>query len=118
MMLSFLIIQGILNIGALIGAAFTGVALDKFGRKAMLIAGCLPCILGWYVISASFFFITKDNYIPVFVMLLVGRFLTGLSAGFFSLTVPVSLFVILTSVTLCHQVCYFWLDYSCLLSFQ
>ncbi|XP_003385376.1 PREDICTED: solute carrier family 2, facilitated glucose transporter member 8-like [Amphimedon queenslandica] len=86
---NFKYIGSIINVGALIGATFTGVASDKFGRTALLMVGSIPCVIGWAVIAGSWYFIRDDNSTPVLVMLLVGRFLTGLAAGCYSLVVPV-----------------------------
>ncbi|HPE85580.1 MAG TPA: sugar porter family MFS transporter, partial [Chlamydiales bacterium] len=68
----------IILIGALIGAGFAGSLSDRFGRK--------PVIL----ISDVFFIVGGISLISAnhFLMLLLGRFITGIGVGISSLTVP------------------------------
>ena len=53
--------------------------IDKFGRKATIMLCSVPFVIGWVTIAAA-----KST-----LLLLLGRFITGVALGVISLTVPV-----------------------------
>lgn len=53
------------------GCILGGYFMEKIGRKAIHIWSCLPLILGWFLIAFS----------PNTTIILIGRFLTGVSDG-------------------------------------
>ena len=78
-----------MTIGALIGGPVAGFMSDKFGRKTAFILTGITSAIGWFCLSFSFFF-NFGNFPAFFSMLLIGRFVSGFSAGWVSLVVPVS----------------------------
>jgi SP family facilitated glucose transporter-like MFS transporter 8 len=63
-------------LGALIGL----YTIEKFGRKFNIMMCSLPFVAGWIMVAGA-----KD-----LSLFYVGRFITGVSMGAISLTVPVS----------------------------
>jgi len=55
-----------------IGAVFGGIAMDRWGRRVTMIAGLIPLFVGYMTIVFS----------QSHLMVLIGRFITGTSAGF------------------------------------
>lgn len=74
-------------LGALVGGGIAGWLVDRFGRKSTLILTGLPNFVGWFLLGVSYFI----TFRPVFVMmLLVGRFFSGVGMGWAMLSAPVS----------------------------
>lgn len=80
-------IGSIMTVGALFGGVLAGPAIDRYGRKTVLILSVVPFTVGWFFIAFS------NKNLP---MLLIGRTLTGACCGIISLTVPVYLAEIAT----------------------
>ena len=59
------------GIGAVVGAPLGSLVADKMGRKYSLMFSGLPLVVGWFMIIMS------GN----FVVMVIGRFLTGLSTS-------------------------------------
>ena len=59
------------GIGAVAGAPLGSLVADKMGRKFSLMFSGLPLVIGWFMIILS------GN----FVVMVIGRFLTGLSTS-------------------------------------
>lgn len=68
------IIIAIYPLGIFIGSSFIGALSDRFGRKKVLAQTLLICFVG-YLVSA-YALVTED-----FVLLLISRFLTGITEG-------------------------------------
>ena len=85
-----------MTIGALFGGPIAGFMSDKFGRKTAFILTGITSAIGWFCLSFSYFF-NFGNFTAFFSMLLIGRFISGFSAGWVSLVVPVSYPVLLVS---------------------
>ncbi|PFX26088.1 Solute carrier family 2, facilitated glucose transporter member 8 [Stylophora pistillata] len=71
--------SSLVTIGAALGSAIGGWAIDKLGRKRTIMFCTVPLVLGWLLIS----------YAKNVAMLYAGRIITGLGCGAVSLTVPV-----------------------------
>ena len=78
--LSYLFVQSLVTVGAMIGSCIGGWLIDKFGRKGSILMSAVPFELGWLLISFA-----KNH-----AMLYAGRIITGLACGVVSLAVPVS----------------------------
>jgi len=74
-------------IGALIGSLIGGLMADQTGRKSSLVATGIPNFFGWMVIILSFYSKSSQEFK---VLILTGRFLTGIASGWISAAVPVS----------------------------
>ncbi|RWS20762.1 facilitated trehalose transporter Tret1-like protein, partial [Leptotrombidium deliense] len=68
----------LMPLGASLGALIAAVIVDKLGRKFTLMLASIPCVFGWLIMAYA---------INVYV-LLIGRFATGLSVGFISMSAP------------------------------
>ncbi len=75
------VVVSILLVGALVGAMVAGSLADRFGRKRAIALTCVFFILGAAIIAFS------DSY----VMVLTGRFVSGLGVGIISVAGPVYL---------------------------
>lgn len=69
-----------------IGCLISGPLLDKFGRKITLYAVNAVSIIGWIFIAAA----SNDRY-WMYVMLLIGRAITGMATGMGSIPATVYL---------------------------
>ena len=78
-----------MTVGALIGGPVAGFVSDNFGRKTALMLSGLTGALGWFCLTFSIQFGTT-SFPAFFGLLLAGRFVSGFSAGWISLVVPVS----------------------------
>jgi SP family facilitated glucose transporter-like MFS transporter 8 len=65
-------------LGVILSIIPAGYAADKFGRKIVMLALCIPCLVGWICII----------FAGSPTVIYMGRFLTGLSAGGCSVVVP------------------------------
>lgn len=63
-----------------LGTVFGGIAMDRWGRRFTMIAGLIPLFVGYMTIVFS----------QSHLMVLIGRFITGTSAGFASAASVVS----------------------------
>ena len=82
---------------ALFSGLFIGVLSDKIGRRPSMLIGCIPLVFGWSVIAISYYFTVPGDKENFYVMLMVGRSLTGFGMGCLSLVIPVS------SILNCHH---------------
>ena len=80
-------LQALGPIGALLGGPVAGWVADHAGRKAALMLVGIPYLVG-FLIMAYARFIT--NALIFKVVLLVGRFFTGVGLGWSCLATPVS----------------------------
>lgn len=67
-----------MTVGALVGALISGPAAQFLGRKNALIFYGIPFTIGWFCLKMA------DSV----ALLIVGRVITGFSAGLFSGTAP------------------------------
>ncbi|KAJ4005105.1 hypothetical protein NW766_011251 [Fusarium irregulare] len=65
--------------GAVFGALFGGVIMDKFGRRKTIGIGALICTIGGVLQAASYHL----------AMMLIGRIIAGFAVGLLSMSVPV-----------------------------
>ncbi|XP_065853642.1 inositol transporter 4-like [Euphorbia lathyris] len=65
-------------VGAIIGAAFGGVANDKFGRKKTILAADVVFFIGAIIMALA----------PTYIVIILGRFIIGLGVGMASMTAP------------------------------
>uniref|UniRef100_A0A8D8S3C8 Facilitated trehalose transporter Tret1 n=1 Tax=Cacopsylla melanoneura TaxID=428564 RepID=A0A8D8S3C8_9HEMI len=72
------LIGSLINIGAIFGALPAGFFADKFGRKPVILAFCIPFILGWVLILFA------QNVLWLFI----ARFTQGVATGVISAIVP------------------------------
>ena len=85
---SVLSLQALAPIGALLGGPIAGWIADHAGRKAALMLVGIPYLVGYLMMVYAHFI----NQALVFkVVLLVGRFFTGLGLGWSCLATPVSI---------------------------
>ena len=73
--------------GAIFGGPVAWPLCDKFGRQATLMLGGVPSLIGWILMANAHIISNREIFI---VMLLVGRFLAGLSVGWSIFCVSVS----------------------------
>ena len=64
-----------------------GSSADKLGRRPTIIIALLPYFVGWIMLGISWYI---KNSIAFKVILLAGRFITGIGVGWASLIGPVS----------------------------
>ena len=69
------------------GAPVGGIVADRVGRKKSLLASGVPNFVGWIMLAASHY---VTNITLFKVLLLGGRLVTGVAAGWLGSTVPVS----------------------------
>ncbi|OTF78173.1 hypothetical protein BLA29_002351 [Euroglyphus maynei] len=67
-----------MTLGALSGSLFSGVIIDHFGRRIILITLAIPFTIGWLIISFAQSFLT----------IIFGRIITGICVGIIGSTVP------------------------------
>ncbi|OTA91483.1 hypothetical protein M434DRAFT_388524 [Hypoxylon sp. CO27-5] len=72
-------INSTFNGGAVFGALFGGVIMDKYGRRKTIGIGALICTVGAILQAAAYHL----------AMILVGRIIAGFSVGLLSMSVPV-----------------------------
>ena len=65
-------------IGAVIGGIISGISADKLGRKPTLVLTVIPNLIGWILIGVSWFI---HNAVGFDVVILSGRFFTGITSG-------------------------------------
>lgn len=80
------------SIAAPFGCFLSGPISDRFGRKSAIICINVFCFLGWSVITLAYYI-----QIYQYLLLLIGRFLTGFSAGLSSMPAAVYMAEISTS---------------------
>ena len=81
------------TIGAILGSLLAIFIADRQGRKDALIFSNVPTICGWLFIIYASVYQEQGSTLDAFLALLfVGRFLTGIGAGWTSVVVPVSLY--------------------------
>uniref|UniRef100_A0A8D8WLW5 Sugar transporter ERD6-like 6 n=1 Tax=Cacopsylla melanoneura TaxID=428564 RepID=A0A8D8WLW5_9HEMI len=68
------LIGSLMNIGAIFGALPAGFFADKFGRKPVILAFCIPFILGWVLIL----------FAQSVLWLFIARFTQGVATGVIS----------------------------------
>lgn len=73
--------------GAIVGGPIAGWIADHLGRKATLMLVGIPYLTGYMMIVYAHMI---NNVIAFKVVLLVGRFLTGVGLGWSCLAAPVS----------------------------
>ena len=69
----------IMTIGAAAGSLIAGAAVDRLGRKLLILVAMLTFSIGWVIM------ITDKSSIE---QAIVGRFFTGLGVGYISISVP------------------------------
>ncbi|RMI97527.1 hypothetical protein BHE90_012241 [Fusarium euwallaceae] len=72
-------INSTFNGGAVFGALFGGVIMDKYGRKMTIGIGALICTVGGVLQAAAYHL----------AMMLIGRIIAGFAIGLLSMSVPV-----------------------------
>ncbi|KAM0439861.1 hypothetical protein ACHAPT_000958 [Fusarium lateritium] len=72
-------INSTFNGGAVFGALFGGVIMDKYGRKMTIGIGALICTVGGILQAAAYHL----------AMMLIGRIIAGFAIGLLSMSVPV-----------------------------
>ena len=90
------------NLGALLGGPMAGLLSDRLGRKMTLLLGGLPSMVGWLLVAYSYIPLVDigGTFDQFYSLLLIGRFFTGVSMGWYSLIVPVSSTILCTCVHL------------------
>ena len=73
-------------IGALLASPVAGALSDWIGRKKMMLISGFPNIIGWIMIAVSPY---VTNPLVFKLVILSGRFLTGISNGCFGVLSPV-----------------------------
>ena len=68
----------LITIGALCGSYAAGWMVEKYGRKSTIIYSAAPYVIGWLLLAAA------EDY----VVLYIGRIVTGFVGGMTSLCVP------------------------------
>jgi len=74
-------------VGAILGGAAGSLVATKYGRRLSLIYNTAPYTLGYFIILSSYLI---SNGFLFKVILIVGRFITGVGMGWGMLIVPVS----------------------------
>lgn len=76
-------------VGAIFGGPIAWPLSEKFGRQAALMLSGLPSVIGWVLIANAH---SCDTKVAFVVVLLIGRFLTGLATGWsiFGISVYIS----------------------------
>lgn len=74
-------------VGAIFGGPIAGYIADKWGRKTSLALNSVPYLIGYFIILASY--LVRDG-VAFKVVLMVGRFITGVGMGWAYIVVPVS----------------------------
>ena len=98
---SILYLQALSNIGAIFGSFVAVFLADRAGRKDTLIFSNTPTVCGYLFITCASYYQNADDRFALFlVFLYLGRFLTGVGAGWTSVVVPVSLYNITSSICL------------------
>ena len=64
-----------LPLAAMAGAASAGKAIEKFGRRTIIVATAFPFIIGWGLIAASALVAKHEE--GKLALLFIGRLLTG-----------------------------------------
>ncbi len=81
------ITQALGSIGAMIGGPIAGWISDRMGRKPALMLVSIPYLIGYLMITYARF---ASNSVLFKVVLLIGRFLSGVGIGWASLAATVS----------------------------
>lgn len=96
-------LQSVVNIGAACGALFVMIIADKIGRKNALVFSNFAAIFGWMlIICASEYQNNDSKFVDYMTLLIIGRLLTGFSAGWSSFAVPVSSINCIESINVCN----------------
>ena len=80
-------IQAFGPVGAIFGAPIAGLTADHYGRKNALVLCGVPFFIGYLVLSYAQYL---HSVLGFRVLLLVGRFLTGMGMGWAGCIGPVS----------------------------
>lgn len=75
-------------IGAIFGGPLGGWLADRYGRKLSLVLNSFPYLCGYFVILSS---LSASSGVVFKVLLMVGRFLTGVGMGWAYVAVPVTI---------------------------
>ena len=75
-------------IGALLASPVAGALSDWIGRKTSMLITGIPNVIGWIMIAVSPY---VTNPLVFKLVILSGRFLTGISIGCLAVISPVSL---------------------------
>ncbi len=75
--------------GGIFGGPIGGWIADKFGRKTSLVLDSMPFLSGYFVILSSYL---TNSGVYFKVLLIVGRFLTGIGMGWAHVAVGVSIY--------------------------
>ena len=78
--------QGFGSLGALLGGPIAWPLSDRLGRKPALMLGGIPTLIGWLMIAFAHFAGTHSDFL---VIIQLGRFFTGIGAGWFIFCVSV-----------------------------
>lgn len=83
----------LLQLGAFVGAAFSGFLADRYSRKMSIAAGIVVSVIGNVIQTAS----------PDYGTLVAGRFIGGVGTGILSSTAPmyiseIGMFIAISSV--------------------
>ena len=81
------LIGPIAPVGAIVGALFSAGAIASLGLVHTMLISAVTFALGWLMLGISFYLTDPLGFRA---LLLVGRFVTGLSAGWITTAAPVS----------------------------
>ncbi|XP_063228377.1 facilitated trehalose transporter Tret1-like isoform X2 [Bacillus rossius redtenbacheri] len=73
-------VGSLVNIGAALSAVLVGLLIDRLGRRYTMLSFVLPFVAGWFMIAWA------GQTVALYY---VGRVITGMMGGAFSLTAPV-----------------------------
>lgn len=74
---------GIFAVGGMIGGLASGKAADWLGRKGAMLANNLVALIAAVLMTAAY-------YVGVYPLLIVGRFVIGVNAGWYQLASEVT----------------------------
>ena len=83
--------QAMVPVGAIFGGPIAGWIADHFGRKAAIMLVGIPYLSGYLMIVYAHML---NSAIAFKVVLLLGRFLTGVGLGWSCVTGPVSILLL------------------------
>ena len=80
-------LQALAAVGAIFGGPISGWVADRWGRKCSMMFCGVPYLIGYLILSYA-------HYVPIAtafkVLLLTGRFISGLGQGWGAAVAPVS----------------------------